>query len=273
MHALRRLRDANRVTRKETDMTAKIYKELTSQRVAIWFSCGVASTVAAKLALEKYPDAPVLYCPIAEENPDNLRFADDVARILGKPITYVTNPAWPCCSARNVWETRRAMSFPHGAPCTDELKRKPRQRWEADNGYPTPVMGFTLEEKHRADRFLLTEKHAIFPLIERRYTREMCFREVASWGIAVPEIYRLGFPNGNCVGCVKATSPSYWNLVRKHFPDVFSDRAKQSRELGVRLVRVKNERIYLDQLDPDAVGAPLKSMQAECGLFCEEQTP
>jgi hypothetical protein len=58
--------------------------------------------------------------------------------------------------------------------------------------------------------------------------------------------------------------------VRRVHPDVFAVRAEQSRRLGVRLVRVNNVRIFLDELAPEATGAPLKNMQFECGLFCEE---
>lgn len=51
-------------------------------------------------------------------------------------------------------------------------------------------------------------------------------------------------------------------------------RAEQSRRLGSKLVRVNNERIYLDELDPNAKGRPLASLQMpECGLFCEERRP
>ena len=55
----------------------------------------------------------------------------------------------------------------------------------------------------------------------------------------------------------------------REFPEVFDQRAEQSRRLGARLVRVKNERIFLDELDPKAKGRPLKTMP-DCGLFCEE---
>jgi hypothetical protein len=51
---------------------------------------------------------------------------------------------------------------------------------------------------------------------------------------------------------------------------VFEARAEQSRRLGVRLVRVKNQRLFLDELSETATGAPLKNMRSECGLFCEE---
>ena len=65
-------------------------------------------------------------------------------------------------------------------------------------------------------------------------------------------MYRLGFENNNCIGCVKATSPAYWNLTRKNFPERYRQRAEQSRRLGVRLVRYKGVRIFLDELPEDA---------------------
>jgi hypothetical protein len=70
---------------------------------------------------------------------------------------------------------------------------------------------------------------------------------------------------------VKATSPSYWNHVRQQDPDVFARRAEQSRTLGVRLVRYQGKRIFLDELPANAVGRPIRGMDFECGIFCEER--
>jgi hypothetical protein len=70
---------------------------------------------------------------------------------------------------------------------------------------------------------------------------------------------------------VKATSPTYWNHVRQQHPDVFQDRAEQSRRLGARLVRVNNRRVFLDELNPAAKGRSMKSMDIDCGIFCEEK--
>lgn len=81
----------------------------------------------------------------------------------------------------------------------------------------------------------------------------------------------MGYPNANCIGCVKATSPTYWNHVRRKHPAIFRERAEQSRELGARLVRVKKQRLFLDELDPEAKGRPMKNMDFECGIFCEER--
>ena len=48
---------------------------------------------------------------------------------------------------------------------------------------------------------------------------------------------------------------------------------EQSRGIGAKLVRVKGERIFLDQLDPNTKGRPMKTTAVECGIFCEERNP
>jgi len=88
-------------------------------------------------------------------------------------------------------------------------------------------------------------------------------------GIAIPRMYELGFKNNNCIGCVKATSPKYWNRVREHFPKEFEARATLSRELGARLVRVKGARLFLDELDP-AIKDADEEIDFECGLLCTD---
>ncbi len=79
----------------------------------------------------------------------------------------------------------------------------------------------------------------------------------------------MGYPNANCIGCVKATSPLYWNHVKKMHPEVFEERAEQSRRLGCRLVRYKGKRLFLDELPDDAIGRKMNNMNFECGIFCE----
>lgn len=48
--------------------------------IAVWFSCGAASAVAAKLTVQQYGrnEVRVINCPVAEEHEDNLRFLRDV---------------------------------------------------------------------------------------------------------------------------------------------------------------------------------------------------
>lgn len=239
------------------------------------FSCGAASAVAVQETYRRYGATHrirVLNNPVVEEGPDNPRFLRDVERWLNIKVESVTHPDYPSASAEEVWERRRAMSFVHGAPCTMLLKREARQLWERDNPYDCLVLGFGAEERDRHDAFVLTERSNVLPvLIDAGLTRQDCFETVVNAGIKPPEAYGLGYPNANCRGCVKATSPTYWNHVRKVDPEVFARRAEQSRRLNVRLVRVNNERRFLDELDPTTKGRPLKSIKMpECGLFCEE---
>jgi len=119
--------------------------------------------------------------------------------------------------------------------------------------------------------------------------------------IKLPEIYSLGFPNANCVGCVKSQSPTYWNLVRDKFPKIFEERAEQSKRIGAKLVKVHAKhlpwlekvdgmyrdkdtyevfskinkgggldhtvRVHLDDLPEGLKTGKIKSW--ECGIFCD----
>lgn len=241
--------------------------------IAVWFSCGAASAAALKLTVDKYgvENVRAVNNPIIEEHHDNLRFAKDVSEWVGIKIEHATNDKYDQPSVVDVFNKRKGMSFPHGAPCTVELKKGARQQWEKRNHVDWHVLGFTVDERNRHERFIKTERDNVLPvLIDANMTKNDCADMIRMAGIKLPEIYSHGFPNANCIGCVKATSPTYWNLVRQEFPDVFDERAEQSRKLGARLVRVKNERIFLDELDPRAKGRPLKTMP-DCGLFCEER--
>lgn len=242
--------------------------------IAVWFSCGAASAVAAYLTLQKYGGTHtvrIINNPIAEEDTDNRRFLDDVQEWLQHDIEFAINRKYPSASCVDVWEKRKFMSGTHGAPCTMHLKKEARQQWEVDNSPDYHVLGFTVEEKDRHDRFVITERDNVLPvLIDAKMTKADCYMMLQQHGIRPPRIYKLGYPNANCIGCVKATSPTYWNHVRKMHPEVFAERAEQSRELGAKLVRVRNVRIFLDELDPTAKGQPMKNLDFECGLFCEE---
>lgn len=245
------------------------------ETIAVWFSCGAASAVAAKLTLEKYGHTHVIRVlnnPVVEEDADNLRFLHDVEKWLGVQVEFVTSAKYSSNSARDVWEKRRFMSGPLGAPCTLELKKYARQEWEKTNPVDWHVLGFTADERKRHERFVLTERSNLIPvLIEAGLSKQDCYGVLKSAGIEPPRIYSLGYPNANCIGCVKATSATYWNHVRAMHPEVFDDRAAQSRSLGVRLCRHNGKRIFLDELPANAKGRPMKNMDFECGIFCEEK--
>ena len=157
------------------------------QKIAVWFSCGAASAVAAKLIVEYYGYSNTVYIcnnPIKEEGEDNQRFLRDVADWLGYPIFKVKSSKYPNGSVKEVWTDRKYMSGIHGAPCTLELKKKPRQEWEAKYNPDWTVLGFTAEEKARADRFKMTERDTLLtPLIDLGLNKQDCFDIINKAGI------------------------------------------------------------------------------------------
>lgn len=243
--------------------------------IAVWFSCGAASAVAAKKTVEIYGthcNVRVINNPVAEEHQDNQRFLRDVEKWIGVTVETAVNENFPSCSAVDVWAKRKYMSGIAGAPCTLELKKIARQQWEAKNKADWHVLGFTYDEQHRSERFKQRERsNLIAVLVDEFVTKADCFRILFAAGIEPPEIYKLGYPNANCIGCVKATSATYWNHVRTVHPNVFDERAEQSRAIGCRLVRVNGERVFLDELPKDATGDQMESLDFECGSFCEDR--
>lgn len=238
--------------------------------IVVWFSCGAASAVAAKKTVEKYGKNNIILIvnnPIDEEDADNKRFLKDIEKWIGLPIILAKNTKIQTTSVIEIWNRRKYMSGIKGAPCTLLLKKEARYEFELNHNIDYHVLGFTFDEKSRHENFIKGERANVLPvLIEDEITKDDCFDILIDAGIELPLMYKLGYDNANCPGCVKATSPTYWNHVRRVHPAVFKSRSEQSRRLGVRLVRYKGKRIFLDELPEDAIGRPMKSY--ECGIFC-----
>lgn len=221
-------------------------------RVIAWFSSGAASAVMAKLALTDDPATIVVQCDLGDsEDADNKRFTADCIRWFNAPITVIKSAKY--ANIDEVFEARKYHAGINGAPCTGEMKFAPRLDFQLPSDLH--LWGYTADaaDVKRFERMKATypEMRQRAPLIERGLTKEACHAMLERAGIKRPRIYDLGFPNGNCIGCVKATSPSYWALVREHFPEVFARRSDQSRRFGSRLVRVNDERLFLDELPAD----------------------
>ena len=242
-----------------------------NKTIAVWFSCGAASAVAVKQTIEKYSkeyNILVVNNPVKEEHEDNLRFLKDIEEWIQFPIIQAKCKEFPSASIVDVFEKRRYMEGIKGAPCTYMLKKQARFEFEKTHTIDFNVLGFTVDEWLRQKKFNTRERTNTIPvLVSSLTTKEDCFKELQKANLKLPEIYSLGYPNANCIGCVKATSPTYWNLVRNTFPDEFERRAEQSRRIGARLVRVKGKRIFLDELKSTDMGGKIKSW--ECGIFCD----
>lgn len=237
-------------------------QEIFTARTVSWFSCGAASAVATKLF---QPDV-IAYCNTNAEHEDNARFLDDCEKWFGQKVLHLRSDEYH--DTWDVFEKTRWLAGIKGARCTGELKVKPRLAFQRDDDIH--VFGYTADsdDVRRADALVENwpDLTCRFPLIERGLTKAACLDMIIRAGIKPPLTYALGFPNANCIPCVKATSPAYWALVRMHFPEHFDRMAKLSRELDARLTRIKNERCFIDEIPLDH--PTTQPIAPDCDFLC-----
>lgn len=234
-------------------------------RTVCWFSCGAASAYATHLTLLANPDAIVARCIVTNEHPDNSRFAKDCEeKLFGKPIIELRSDKYEDCW--QVWEERRWLNGPKGALCTVEMKKRVRQQFE--DLTDIQVFGYTYEERNRAKIFLKNnpEVTAKFPLIEKRKYKADCFEVMRQRGIELPMMYKLGYHNANCIGCVKGGA-GYWNKIRRDFPETFERMATLEETIGASCIKNRPLRTL-----PPTAGRLNDLKLPDCGLFCGENS-
>jgi hypothetical protein len=235
-------------------------------RIICWFSRGVASAIATKLELARSPRAQIVCCETGSEHPDNVRFAAECSKWFGKPIKYIRSDSYE--NTWDVWEKRRYLSGVDGALCTIEMKVIPRLKFQRPDD--VHVFGYTFDklDVNRAERLKANYPELVIrtPLIERKLVKASCLAMIKSAGIQLPPMYAMGFHTNNCIPCVKATSASYWALIRKKFPAKFARMARLSRELNVRLCRIKGERAFIDEIHHDH--PTVDPIQPSCDFLC-----
>lgn len=226
-----------------------------------WFSCGISSFVACYLA--KDIDR-IIYTHIENQHPDSLRFLHDCEQILGCEIEILQSEKYK--SVDDVIEKTKCINTAYGAPCTKWLKKQVRKDWERENWeHHTYVWGYDTDEKRRADRVMdtMTDFEHEFPLIEHGLSKKECHGIAEKLVLKRPKMYDLGYPNNNCIGCVKG-GMGYWNKIRIDFPEVFERRAKQEREIGRSCIKG----VFLDELAPDRGKMDIEIME-DCTIACQ----
>lgn len=250
------------------------------ERVVIWFSAGITSAVAAKIAtIEYYNVHPVhlVNTDTGSEDIDNYRFMDDVSKWVGVNLEVIRNEKFN--NTFEVYDKFKFFKNRYGARCTLELKKNVRRNYE-NLETDLQIFGYSSDEEKRAQLFCENnpEVNTYFPLIEHGITKEMCREVIFKQGISEPRTYGLGFKNANCLafGCVKG-GMGYWNHIREVFPDVFWKMAEKERELSFSInakEKVENGRrvkipIFLDQLDKSDGNYKFEK-EIQCGLFCQD---
>lgn len=248
-----------------------------STRILCQFSCGAASAVAAKLILAQYGSrAIILNAFIKEEHEDSRRFANDCEKWFGQPIITLHDTKYDA-SAIKVFETVGYIKGRHGAACTTRLKRNLLGSFERPGD--VLVLGYTAEEEGRLDtwRENWPDRPIIAPLIERGLTKEDCKAMLLRAGIELPYMYRLGYANANCIGCVKG-GHGYFRAIREDFPEQFERLAQAEDKVAglhgdnARILRywsgpLNGQRFPLRDL-PEGK-AQRGDLFPACGMVCE----
>jgi len=232
-------------------------------KTVTWFSAGVSSAVATKLAIDDIDE--IIYIHIEDQHEDTMRFVKDCEEWFGKPITILQSPH-KCID--NVVNSKGWINGPYGAACSRVLKKLVRVEWEYNlplDEKVTYIWGMDLAETKRADRLVdtMTKFKHRFPLIEKRLSKAHAHEILKASGIKRPKMYELGYHNNNCVGCVKG-GMGYWNKIRIDFPKVFKSRCELERKIGASCING----VYLDELDTDR-GRHNAPIVDDCGIFCE----
>lgn len=229
-----------------------------------WWSGGITSAVTCKLAIEKDPNVRIVFIETGSHHPDTQRFLKDCQKWYGKEIETIQSQYTDHFETIEIF---KYVNGPGGARCTMALKRAVRQQWEKTNNPTLYYWGFEFDKKEatRAERVKTTQPdtaHA-FPLIDAELTKLDCVKIVQDAGIEVPAMYKLGYNNNNCIGCVKG-GMAYWNKIRVDFPDVFERMAKLERKLGRSCIKG----VFLDELNPSR-GRGTPPIVANCGTTGE----
>lgn len=206
----------------------------------------------------------IMYTHVIDQHPDSLRFLEDCEKLLGRTIEKIQSDKYK--GVDDVIESTRCINTAFGAPCTKWLKKQVRRDWEAENpDHHTYVWGYDVNERHRADAIVevLSDYDHEFPLIEKGLSKAECHGIADKLGLKRPVMYDMGYPNNNCIGCVKG-GMGYWNKIRIDFPEVFERRARQEREIGHSCIKG----VFLDELDPNRGRMDLEIME-DCTIACQ----
>lgn len=239
-----------------------------------WWSAGITSAVAVKMALEMYNDVQIYYTETGSAHEDNDRFKRDCERWYSQEIITVRNRAG-YKDHLDVIDKTGCVNGAGGARCTLELKKQVRFDLETllapslfnDTFLTGQVFGYEFEKDqiNRAIRFLeqYPDAKPLFPLIEKGLNKDRCAGIIMNAGIDLPAMYLLGYSNNNCIGCVKG-GKGYWNKIRIDFPNTFKAMSLLERKKGHSCIKD----CFLDELDPNA-GMDTKIVTPSCDHFCD----
>lgn len=221
----------------------------------VQFSGGLCSFWAAKRVIAEHgrENVTLLFSNTKMEDEDLYRFNRDAEKYLGVTITVL-------CDGRTPWDlfTSKGMLGNSRFPiCSVILKREVLDKWRHANTTPEShafYLGLDWTEAHRmngvggkpgmAEVFRPWRVEA--PMMhEPIWDKCRMMEELKATGIALPRLYKMGFPHNNCGGfCVKAGQAHFAHLL-KMMPERFA--FHEAAELAVRAQTGKDYSILNDR--------------------------
>jgi hypothetical protein len=221
-------------------------------KVICWWSGGITSAVACKLAIDLYgkENCKVIMLDTKNEHEDTYRFKDDCSKWYGIKIETLSAIGDTYDSIEDVWYKHKQLNTANGAVCSYMLKRRVREKWEKENTWQHQVFGFEFDKKeiNRATALKLNHPHTkpIYPLLMYGLDKKDCIEIVQDAGIEIPEAYKLGYLNNNCLktGCISG-GVGYWQKIKREQPSLYSKMAKIEHDLtdlrGYQVTMLKDQ--------------------------------
>jgi hypothetical protein len=195
----------------------------------VMFSGGLGSWATAKRVAQQYgtDDLWLVFADVKGDNPsphagedeDTYRFITEAAKNIGGTLVTLNE-------GRDIWQVfhdNRFLGNSRLANCSKFLKQQPCREWLDVNCDPddtTIYVGIDWTESHRLPAikaaylpFVAEAPMTNAPYLDKDDVQAMC---VAA-GIAIPRLYKAGFPHNNCGGfCVRAGQAQMELLLREH---------------------------------------------------------
>jgi len=207
--------------------------------VICWWSGGITSAVACKLAIDWYGqfNCRVIMIDTRNEDKDTYRFKNDCEKWYGVAIETINNFGDKYECIQDVWYKYLSLNVANGAVCSSELKRRTREKWEKENEYSHQVFGFefTSREFNRALAMKLDHPHTkpIYPLLHLGMDKIACMNYVIEAELSPPRAYtEFKLHNNNCLEtlCVQG-GIGYFQLAKREHKGKFDEMARVEHEL------------------------------------------
>lgn len=110
----------------------------------------------------------------------------------------------------------------------------------------------------------------IAPLIDRGLGKDDCKAILLRANIELPLMYRMGYDNANCIGCVKG-GEGYFRAIRQDFPEQFEALCAIQDDLGEGSYLFRNRATNVRVSLRDLGDGPIRRNEKlpACSFFCE----